>query len=72
MNISDGYDGDCQFKSDRFLIRINRKLPEHEAIDTVLHEYAHVIAWKKCQYDDHCDEWGKAYSRIYRSFLKQF
>jgi hypothetical protein len=45
---------------------------EHEAIETALHEWAHVIAWDLCSADDHCDEWGKAYSRVYRAFLKEF
>ena len=72
LRLSDRLDGDCQFKDDHFLIRINRKLVEHEAIETALHEWAHVIAWDLCSADDHCDEWGKAYSRVYRAFLKEF
>ena len=72
LKLKDEFDGDCQFKDDHFLIRINRNLPEHEAIETLLHEWAHVIAWDRCTSDEHCDEWGKAYSRIYRAFLKEF
>lgn len=72
LRMSDSFDGNCQFKGDSFLIRINRTLPEHEAIETLLHEWAHVIAWDRCPDDEHCDEWGKAYSRIYRTFLKEF
>lgn len=72
LKLSDRLDGDCQFKKDRFLIRINRLLPEHEAVEVVLHEWAHTLAWDLCQADHHCDEWGKAYSRVYRAFLKEF
>lgn len=72
LKMNDKFDGDCQNKEANFLIRINRLLPEHEAIDTLLHEWAHCIAWDRCQSDDHCDAWGKAYSRIYRLFLKDF
>lgn len=63
-------DGDCRFRNDKFHIRINRELPEHEAIETLLHEFAHTHAWD-CSYEMHSDEWGKAYSRIYRIFLKE-
>lgn len=65
-------DGDCQFRREKFLIRINRNLPEHEAIETLLHEWAHTLAWDRCSTDEHCDEWGKSYSRVYRAFLKEF
>lgn len=64
-------DGDCQRKNDRYLIRIEKNLPEHEAIDTLLHEFAHAHAWhdfKEC----HSREWGIAYAAIYRRFLKEF
>lgn len=72
VKMSNEYDGDCQLKKGKFLIRINKSLSEHVAIDTILHEYAHCIAWKKCTVDCHCSEWGKAYSRLYRAFLKKF
>lgn len=72
VNLGETYDGCCQFKGSYFLVSVNRNLPEHQAIETLLHEYAHVIAWNKCKNDDHCDEWGKAYSRLYRAFLKEF
>ena len=69
--LSEELDGDCQFRNDCFLIRINRNLEEHEAIETFLHEYAHALAWDVTK-DDHSDDWGKAYSRLYRVFLKEF
>jgi hypothetical protein len=72
LRLSEHLDGDCQFRGDRFVIRINRLLPEHEAIEVALHEWAHVMAWWRCSVDDHCDEWGRAYSRVYRAFLKEF
>jgi hypothetical protein len=70
--MSDALDGDCSFRKEQYHIRVNRTLPEHEAIETLLHEWAHAVAWDRCHDDDHCDEWGKAYSRIYRAFLKEF
>lgn len=70
LKISNNLDGDCQFKNNKFVIRINRNLLEHEAVETVIHEFAHVIAWEKCKSEVHSNEWGKAYSLIYRTFLK--
>lgn len=72
VKMSKAYDGDCELKKKYFLVRINNRLPEHVAIDTLLHEYAHCVAWNKCMVDHHCSEWGKAYSKIYRAFLKEF
>lgn len=63
-------DGDCAHRDTYFYIRINRTLPEHEAIWTLLHEWAHTLAWNSSR-DVHCSEWGKAYSRVYRTFLKE-
>lgn len=73
LRLNTNLDGDCRLcQKATFLIRINRDLLEHEAIETLLHEYAHVLAWDKCQNDQHCNEWGKSYSRIYRLFVNKF
>ena len=64
--------GDCDQYKDYYLIRICRKLKEKQAIDILLHEYAHAISWDKSHSDDHCNEWGKAYSKVYRLYLKEF
>lgn len=63
--------GDATLRKDYYLIRIDRRLSEEHAIEVLIHEYAHCLAWEK--YDggtDHCHSWGKAYSEIYRLFLK--
>ena len=67
-----GCDGLCESKNDCFLIRIDKTLPEYYAIDVLLHEYAHVIAWGKDKSDVHGTHWGKSYSKIYRTYLKEF
>jgi Zn-dependent peptidase ImmA (M78 family) len=72
LKISCKLNGDCLLRDDHYRIRINRELPEHEAVDVLIHEWAHVLAWHKCGEDFHCDEWGKSYSRIYRKFSKEF
>lgn len=69
VHISANLDGDCQFKKDCFLIRINSGLSESEAIEALLHEYGHILSWN-VPGDEHGAQWGKAYSRVYRCFLK--
>lgn len=72
VRLADGLYGDCSHKkSNQFRIRINNILSEPVAIDTFVHEFAHILAWNKPG-DDHGAEWGKAYSRCYRIFLKDY
>jgi len=44
---------------------ISADMTAHEAIETLIHEYAHAAAWGRDR-DPHGPEWGKAYSRCYR------
>jgi hypothetical protein len=69
--ISDNLDGYCTKLTNRFEIRINRQLPLYVSVDVLLHEVAHAMAWDK-DIDDHGDNWGKAYSKIYRIFLREY
>ena len=62
-------DGDCGFSNNKFTLRIERTLAEFYAIEVLLHEIAHVLAWEKDE-DAHGPSWGKSYSKVYRSFLK--
>lgn len=66
-----GFDGLCEFKNEKFLIRINQQLQESHSIDVMLHEVSHAVAWGKDN-DFHGLNWGKAYSRIYRMYLEKF
>ena len=63
--------GDCSKKEDCYVIRICREISEQQAIDILIHEWAHAISWDKCSSENHCNQWGKAYSRVYRIFLKE-
>jgi hypothetical protein len=64
-----GYDGDCTLNKNHFLIRIEKNLPEGQAIETFLHEVAHCLAWDQ-ESDAHGKLWGHAYSKVYRKFLE--
>ena len=63
--------GDCSKYDDYYLIRVSNKLRTEEAINILIHEWAHAISWDKCALEDHSNEWGKAYSRVYRIFIKE-
>ncbi len=62
-------DADCQQKPDHFLIRVDRTLEEHEAIEALVHEWAHALIWEHTR--EHTNEWGKAYSKVYRILLRE-
>lgn len=64
-----GLDGLCEDKNSHFLVKINKNLPENHAIDVLIHEVAHAIAWDKSG-DIHGDQWGICFSRLYRIWEK--
>lgn len=62
-------DSDCRFDGNRYLIRIDKTLPESVAIDSFVHEFAHVLSLGD-EPDAHGPRWGKAYSYVYRLLLE--
>ena len=75
--------GACIRRKSRFVIRLNNRLDEQEAIETVLHEWAHALAWNYSldrlasepgvtpeAFDraSHDEAWGCAYSRVWRVY----
>jgi len=66
------YVGLCEQKTDNsFLIRIDKNLPEYYAVEVLLHEFAHVISWGKDK-NYHGNNWGIAYSKVYRAYIEEF
>lgn len=64
--------GDCLKLDDgSFRIRINRTLSPELAFEIFIHEMAHVLCWDQPG-SDHGPQWGKAYSRVYRAYLKEY
>ncbi len=41
-------------------------------LDTLLHEYAHVLSWFGAEFEteEHGSEWGIAYAKLYRTFIE--
>jgi len=67
--LSKGHDGECIFKNGKFIIKIQKNLPEFYSIDILIHEISHCLSWEK-EKDWHGALWGKAYSLAYRKFLE--
>lgn len=67
--------GDCIYvkKGNKFLIRIRRDLDEDTAIETLLHEMAHVLSWDEWAKTglEHGPNWGKAFSKIYTFYVEE-
>ena len=66
------FHGDTAYEdSGWFRMRINRKKSFNLRIDTIIHEWAHVLTWFGAEvHEDHSAEWGMAYARIYRTFIE--
>ena len=63
--------GDCLRRKDRFLVRVDRNQPLQVQLDTLVHEFAHAIAYLEWENtEDHGPEFGVAYASCYRIYEK--
>ena len=75
--------GECIRRRHRFVIRLNNRMDQAQAIETTLHEWAHALAWNYSLdrlasepgispevFDaaSHDEAWGCAYSRVWRVY----
>lgn len=75
--------GECVRRKSRFVVRLNRTMNESQATETLLHEWAHALAWNYSldrmardpdvdrelfEAASHDAAWGCAYSRVWRAF----
>lgn len=80
------FGGDCTRIADQFRIRIARQLRDRGAVEVLLHEWAHAIAWDAAfdrairrggmthdefQRQGHGPKWGVAYSKVYTTFIME-
>lgn len=67
-----GLCGETEFFRGYFYINVNKAHTYRLKIDTLLHEYAHVLTWFGAESDieDHGAEWGITYAKLYRTFLE--
>ena len=76
--------GDCGLIDYRFRICVSRELNESQAVDVLLHEWAHALSWdtrvdtaaksrsvSEYEFDrlTHGPKWGLAFSEVYRCFV---
>lgn len=53
-----------------FTISIDSRIPEPLIVETLIHEWAHAVAWQEGRaVDDHGPEWGVAYARLYQQAI---
>ena len=75
--------GECIRRPERYVIRLNDTMPENIAVETLLHEWAHALAWnfsldqlaraldvdrEEFERASHDEAWGCAYSRVWRAY----
>jgi hypothetical protein len=78
--------GECIRRPARFVIRLSSRMNQQEAIDTLIHEWAHALAWNYSldrmardpdvnrelfEAASHDEAWGCAYSRVWRAHMEQ-
>lgn len=68
-------DGKCTWLPEpgRFQILINSDLHEGLQVDTLAHEYAHVLAWWEEEQEDgdHGPRWAHWYQRLYQEVIER-
>ena len=75
--------GQCIRRRHRFVVRLNDQMEEPQAVECLLHEWAHALAWNfsldrlskmpgvdPAVFDRACHDeaWGCAYSRVWRAY----
>jgi hypothetical protein len=61
--------GDCCRQVDHFLIRVDASQPEQGQLDTLVHEFAHAIAFLEFEETgQHGPIWASAYADCYRIY----
>jgi hypothetical protein len=76
--------GRCARRKSRFVIALNANMNEHDAVETLIHEWAHALSWnlaldrlsrqdsvdpRDFQEASHDEAWGCAYSRVWRVYI---
>jgi len=75
-------DGACSLRDEKFYIQISNKLGEQLAVETLLHEWSHTLAWnyrhdvvcysgttEEWDKASHDANWGIAYAEVYRAYM---
>lgn len=75
-------EGRCWKDGKKFIIQLDHRLDESRAIDVLIHEWAHALAWNHrldaCSTDEafnklaHDAAWGVAYAEVYCVYEQKF
>jgi hypothetical protein len=64
--------GDSELVDGRIRIRLNLRAWLEFVIETLIHEWSHAVDWRTPRLEEHReehpDEWGLSYARVYREF----
>lgn len=62
----------CKDGSKKFLIRIDKRLPNDAAILVLIHEWAHLMVWslETGEQEEHTIAWALAYKRVYNKYFE--
>jgi hypothetical protein len=76
--------GQCIRRPHRFVVQLNGRMEEDQAVEVLCHEWAHALAWNysldrmarslnldPAEFDraSHDEAWGCAYARVWRAYL---
>ena len=63
--------GCCLKERDFFEILVDASLTEYEAMHILIHEWAHMLAWRPYHpiMGDHGADWGVWYARVWQKYL---
>lgn len=67
------WDSGIHEHADHYLVLLDPAIPYRFAADSLIHEWAHLMAgWdgKGCDQKDHPDEWGVAYATLTRLYYQ--
>ena len=63
--------GDCLRRKDHFLVRVDKDHPLQVQLDTLIHEFAHAVAYLEWENtEEHGPEFGMAYAICYQVYEK--
>jgi len=54
-----------------FVVRVRAGIPHEFAVDSLVHEWGHLLVWDACQESPHDDLWAVAYGRCYRKVIEE-
>ena len=73
IRMPSGSFGDCDKRSGRFYIRVERNIGLHHSLLVLVHEYAHAMTWElyKRRDGDHTAHFGVALAECYRAIWEE-